>query len=207
VTLAILCSGQGRQHAGMFALTGEAPDAAPLFAHATDLTGGRDPREIVRNESSTALHHNRIGQILCTLQALAAMSALRSAMPDRLVIAGYSVGEVAAWGVAGVLAMTDTLDLVADRAAAMDSAAPAGDGLLFVRGTGCAKRMTPRSPSSSPTKASSSAAIARRSPHSRLKRRRWTPSGSSRCLSKSLPTRRARLEPRPCSARGFAMSR
>ena len=55
-------------------------------------------------------------------------------MPDRLIVAGYSVGEVAAWGVAGLLGATDTLDLVARRAEAMDAASPPGDGLLFVRG-------------------------------------------------------------------------
>ncbi len=72
--------------------------------------------------------------MLCSLQALAAAAALRDQVPDRLVIAGYSVGEVAAWGVAGLLSMTDTLDLVARRAEAMDAAASAGEGLLFVRG-------------------------------------------------------------------------
>ncbi len=134
MTLAILCSGQGRQHAGMFALTGDAPEAGSLFAHAATLFDGRDPRDIVRRESSDILHHNRMGQIICTLQALSAVTALRDALPDRLVVAGYSVGEVAAWGVAGLSSMTDTLDLVTRRAEAMDAASPAGDGLLFVRG-------------------------------------------------------------------------
>lgn len=134
MTLAILCSGQGRQHAGMFALTGDAPQAAGLFAHAATLLGGRDPRQLVRTETAEVLHHNGVGQILCSLQALAAAAALRDEMPDRLIVAGYSVGEVAAWGVAGFLSMTDTLDLVARRVQAMDAAAPPGDGLLFVRG-------------------------------------------------------------------------
>jgi [acyl-carrier-protein] S-malonyltransferase len=134
MTLAILCSGQGRQHRDMFALTGDAPEAASLFAHATTLLGGRDPREIVRRETAEALHHNRIGQILCTLQALAAASVLREQIPDRLIVAGYSVGEVAAWGVAGLISMTETLDLVACRAEAMDAATLPGDGMLFVRG-------------------------------------------------------------------------
>jgi [acyl-carrier-protein] S-malonyltransferase len=134
MSLAILCSGQGRQHSGMFALTGDAPQAAGLFAHTATLLGGRDPRDIVRTETSEALHHNRLGQILCSLQALAAAAALRDAMPNRHIVAGYSVGEVAAWGVAGVLSMTDTLDLVAHRAEVMDAASSPGDGLLFVRG-------------------------------------------------------------------------
>ncbi|WP_454631490.1 acyltransferase domain-containing protein [Bradyrhizobium cenepequi] len=134
MTLAILCSGQGRQHRDMFALTGDAPEAASLFAHAATLLGGRDPREIVRSETAEALHHNRIGQILCTLQVLAAASVLRDQLPDRLIVAGYSVGEVAAWGVAGLLSMTDALDLVARRAESMDAATLPGDGMLFVRG-------------------------------------------------------------------------
>jgi [acyl-carrier-protein] S-malonyltransferase len=118
----------------MFALTGDAPAAASLFAHAATLLGGRDPREIVRSEPAEALHHNSIGQILCTLQALAAASVLHEEIPDRLIVAGYSVGEVAAWGVAGLMSMTETLDVVARRAEAMDAATLPGDGMLFVRG-------------------------------------------------------------------------
>jgi [acyl-carrier-protein] S-malonyltransferase len=134
MTLAILCSGQGPQHPNMFALTGEAPEAANLFAHAATLLGGRDPRAIVRTEPDEALHHNRIGQILCTLQALAATATLRNSWPPRLTIVGYSVGEVAAWHVAGLMDASIVLDLVARRAEAMDAASRPGDGLLFVRG-------------------------------------------------------------------------
>ncbi|QDF37217.1 acyltransferase domain-containing protein [Bradyrhizobium symbiodeficiens] len=133
MTLAILCSGQGRQHREMFALTGDAPEAAHLFAHAATLLGGRDPRDFVRSEPDEALHRNRASQILCTLQALAAMAALKGAIPHGAINAGYSVGEVAAWG-AGVFEATVTLDLVARRAEAMDAATRAGDGLIFVRG-------------------------------------------------------------------------
>lgn len=134
MSLAILCSGQGPQHPGMFALTGDAPEAAGLFAHAATLFGGRDLREMVRSNDRDALHRNRVGQILCTLQALTAAAALRDAWPRRLAIAGYSVGEVAAWSVAGLVEATVTLDLVACRAQTMDAASAPGDGLLFVRG-------------------------------------------------------------------------
>jgi [acyl-carrier-protein] S-malonyltransferase len=54
-------------------------------------------------------------------------------MPGRMIVAGYSVGEVAAWGVGSLLSPTNTLDLVARRAEAMDAATQPGDGLMFVR--------------------------------------------------------------------------
>lgn len=134
MALAILCSGQGRQHPDMFALTADVPEVADLFTHASALLGGRDPRQIVRTETEEVLYRNLIGQVLCTLQALAAAIALRAALPGRMTVAGYSVGEVAAWGVAGLFSAADTLDLVARRAEAMDAASPGEDGLLFVRG-------------------------------------------------------------------------
>jgi [acyl-carrier-protein] S-malonyltransferase len=134
MALAILCSGQGRQHPKMFALTGDAPEASALFEHAAGLLGGNDPRDFAHSEADEAIHRNRAGQILCTLQALAAAAALKAAMPGRIIAAGYSVGEVAAWGVGGLLGAADTLDLVASRAEAMDAATQPGDGLMFVRG-------------------------------------------------------------------------
>ena len=82
MTLAILCSGQGPQHPSMFALTGEVPEAADLFAHAATLARRHGTRaRSSRPRPTTALHRNRVGQILCTLQALAAAATLRDAWP------------------------------------------------------------------------------------------------------------------------------
>lgn len=133
MTLAIVCSGQGRQHSGMFAVTGEAAAARGLFGVATRLLK-EDPRAMVQNMPAEALRHNRTAQILCALQALAAAAVLQPALPDRIVVAGYSVGEVAAWGVAGLFDAETAMELVARRAEVMDRASPPGDGLLFVRG-------------------------------------------------------------------------
>ncbi|WP_395714317.1 acyltransferase domain-containing protein [Reyranella sp.] len=133
MTLAILCSGQGLQGPKSFALTADARRAAALFAHAAGLLGG-DPRTLVQSKDSATLHGNRTGQILCVLQAVAAAAALGEAGPDRRIVAGYSVGEVAAWSVAGLIEPAAVLDLVAGRAEAMDAASHAHDGLLFVRG-------------------------------------------------------------------------
>ena len=133
MTVAILCSGQGPQHPDMFALTGERPEAANLFARASTLLGG-DPRTLVRTGTAESIHKNRTGQLLCCLQALAAACSLRNALSEGAIVAGYSVGEIAAWGVAGLFVMTDTLDLVASRAEAMDAAAAPGEGMLFIHG-------------------------------------------------------------------------
>jgi [acyl-carrier-protein] S-malonyltransferase len=131
--IAILCSGQGGQHAGMFSLTGDAPEASALFAQATPLLG-RDPRSWVCSAGEDALHQNRTAQLLCTLQALSAAAVLGDLLPQRRCVAGYSVGEVAAWSIAGLIAETDALDLVTQRAEAMDATRKSEEGMLFVRG-------------------------------------------------------------------------
>ncbi|AOI91818.1 malonate decarboxylase subunit epsilon [Burkholderia pseudomultivorans] len=133
MTLAILCSGQGAQRADMFDLTGAAPQADALFAHAGRLLGD-DPRTWVRQAGSDALRENRAAQILCTVQALAAAALLEAAWPRRRCVAGYSVGEVASWSVAGIVDPHDALDLAAARAQAMDAASDGDERMAFVRG-------------------------------------------------------------------------
>lgn len=133
MTLALLCPGQGTQHAGMFALTGAAPEAAPVFASATALLG-EDPRRLVQQADASTLHGNRVAQILCGTQQLAAFLALREALGGRLILAGYSLGEVSAWGCAGLLPPERVLPLIARRAAAMDDASAPGQGLAYIRG-------------------------------------------------------------------------
>jgi len=133
MTLAILCSGQGNQHPGMFDLTGNAPAAAAVFAAATRVLGGRDPRALVR-DAGVDIHANALGQVLCCTQALAAFAALKDALGGRLIIAGYSVGELASWGCTGLIDPALVLDLAAARAAAMDAAGGPHDGLGYIRG-------------------------------------------------------------------------
>ena len=74
------------------------------------------------------------GQILCCTQAMAAWAVLSAKVPRPLVVAGYSVGELAAWGVAGLLDHEGVLDLAVQRAAAMDKATTQPSGLAAIRG-------------------------------------------------------------------------
>jgi (acyl-carrier-protein) S-malonyltransferase len=132
--VAILCSGQGAQASGMFDLVADAPEAAPVFAAAQRVLGGRDPRDLVRHAREPELHGNRVAQILCCTQALAFWSALRATTPSPVTVAGYSAGELAAWGVAGVIDPETVLDLTARRAELMDAASPAASGLGAILG-------------------------------------------------------------------------
>jgi [acyl-carrier-protein] S-malonyltransferase len=132
--IAVLCSGQGYQGTGMFDLLGDAVEAGPVFQRARLALNGEDPRELVRRADSDALHADKVGQVLCCTQAMAAWAVLGAKVPRPLVVAGYSVGELAAWGVAGLLTYEGVLDLVVQRAAAMDEATTEAAGLVAIRG-------------------------------------------------------------------------
>ena len=131
---AILCSGQGAQTAGMFDLLADAPEAAAVFAAGKAALAGHDPRDLVRHANEDELHANKAGQILCCTQAMAAWAVLGDRVPRPLVVAGYSVGELAAWGVAGVLDARTIIHLAAERASQMDAATKEPASLLAVRG-------------------------------------------------------------------------
>ncbi|HJE25604.1 MAG TPA: acyltransferase domain-containing protein [Methylorubrum populi] len=132
MTLAVLLSGQGNQHPGMFDLTADWPAAAPVFVEAERVLG-RDPRELVRSPGAD-LHGNRTGQILCCVAALAGWTVVEAARPARAIVAGYSIGDLAAWGCAGRFNAEAILRLAAARADAMDAAGGEGAGLAGIRG-------------------------------------------------------------------------
>ena len=133
--LALLCSGQGTQHRGMFHLTGAAPEAAAIFEQAEQSLHA-DPRAFVLGASATALTANGTAQILCVTQALAAAALLEGTLRSPCLVAGYSVGALGAWGVARMIDAGAALALAARRAALMDAASGPDDALAFVSGLG-----------------------------------------------------------------------
>ncbi|NHZ32740.1 ACP S-malonyltransferase [Massilia rubra] len=124
--LFIMCSGQGGQHAGMFDLARTNPAAAALL----DQAG-------IRLDTAT-LFDNAAAQPSIVAAALAVWEALRAHLPTPMLAAGYSIGEVAAWSVAGALAPLDAIALSRVRATAMDDAARAGPGQALVAISGMA---------------------------------------------------------------------
>lgn len=137
--VAVLCSGQGAQDAAMFDLLADAPAAAPVFQAATIVLGGDDPRRLVRQQSNAAIHADKLGQILCCTLTMAVWAVIGEQLPPPLLVAGYSVGELGAWGVAGLLDAAAVIGLAAKRATAMDSATAEPSGLAAIRGLSRAK--------------------------------------------------------------------
>ncbi len=132
-SIALLCSGQGRQHRDMFALTANVPKAAKIFDSAVELLG-EDPRTFVQQAPESKLFENHTGQILCCTQALALWTCLGEISAAQLVFAGYSIGELSAWGCSSMLSSAALLKLVSRRAQIMDQAAPADTGLGAITG-------------------------------------------------------------------------
>ena len=109
-SVAILCSGQGGQHPGMFDLFAGDPEAEPIFAAASELLG-QDPRRFVREAGPEDFRGS--GRANPLLHAGPGRLGRAGNRPTtHAVIAGYSVGELAAWDVAGALDVPTTLRLV-----------------------------------------------------------------------------------------------
>jgi [acyl-carrier-protein] S-malonyltransferase len=111
------------------ALAGIAPARAVLDACRD---AGFDPLEAARD--GAAMFGNAIAQPLLCAHQLAGWGALRNDLPEPALFAGYSVGELAAYGCAGALAAGDLIALARARAAAMDACATPPSGLLALRG-------------------------------------------------------------------------
>lgn len=126
---ALLFSGQGAQHAQMLSWVQHDRHVA-----AVEDRLGPDWRD--RLEDPVWAGNNRRAQVLITGLALAAFEQLVAELGPPAVVAGYSVGELAAFCAAGVLDPDAALTLAAQRAACMDAAATQLDtGLMGIGGS------------------------------------------------------------------------
>jgi len=110
--LLLLCPGQGGQHAGMFDLARTDVQAAAWL----ELAG-------LPAFDAAAMFDNCIAQPTIVGATLAMWQALRPRVPKPALVAGYSVGELSAYGVAGALDPLDCVQLAATRAQLMDAQA------------------------------------------------------------------------------------
>jgi [acyl-carrier-protein] S-malonyltransferase len=130
--LAILCPGQGGQHAAMFDFA-RAAGAGGALLEAARREAGEDPLALAELPT-TRLFENAVAQPLVCAATLATWEALRGRLPAPRAVAGYSVGELSAWSCAGAVDAEEAVQLAARRAAAMDAASPGPCGLLGLRG-------------------------------------------------------------------------
>jgi [acyl-carrier-protein] S-malonyltransferase len=107
-------------------------DAPPHAGEDAPPHAGEDMLTLAADETRCFL--NCHAQPLIVLYGMSVAAALEAAGIDAALVAGYSVGELTAHGVAGALAPQVVLQLAATRAACMDAAAPVHYGMLAVRG-------------------------------------------------------------------------
>ncbi|HEV8313552.1 MAG TPA: acyltransferase domain-containing protein [Burkholderiaceae bacterium] len=131
MSFALVFSGQGTQHPAMLPWLDE---DAIVRSMGTRL-GVREWR--VALADAAWAERNANAQTLLTGLALSAWHQIAPSLPPPSTVAGYSVGELAAFSAAGVFDAETALDLARRRAEAMDRcAAHTPGGLLAVSGFG-----------------------------------------------------------------------
>ena len=131
--LTLLVPGQGNQHVTMLdRLSGE-PAARRVLQEAEEVTGLDMRQELLRRPASSWYENSFAQPLICTT-VLATWEALRDELPVPDLVLGYSVGELAAYGVAGALDVKQTVSLAQQRAAAMNEASSSESGLLAILG-------------------------------------------------------------------------
>lgn len=128
MSLALVFSGQGMQHAAMLPWL-----AADDSVRAVARVLGEDWRARLADPAWAG--RNAHAQVLLAGLGCAAWSQLAPQLPVPVAVAGYSVGELAAFAVAGVFDPATAIDLARQRAALMDREAEKGAaGLLAISG-------------------------------------------------------------------------
>src|SRR5438034_4486412 len=129
MSFALLCSGQGHQHPGMFDKLEPDPEAQRVLKDAARALGA-DVRAWLKGPDDI-FGNFRAQPLICVAQ-LAAWRALRDRLPMPALLAGYSVGELTSYACADALDVRDLCGLAVNRARAMDESARLHPGALLV---------------------------------------------------------------------------
>jgi [acyl-carrier-protein] S-malonyltransferase len=121
IRLAILCPGQGAQSPVMFDLAGAdvaASACVDAWLRAADGPVASTPLPGLLTHPS-AMFDNRCAQPLVVAATLRAWTMLADRLPPPALVTGYSVGEISAYAVAGVLPLDQAVAIASRRAALM----------------------------------------------------------------------------------------
>ncbi|WP_439450543.1 malonate decarboxylase subunit epsilon [Stenotrophomonas sp. ATs4] len=130
MSLALLCPGQGAQHPAMFDRVRDVAAARPVLEAASAVLG----HDVIAAAARDNRFDNAQAQPLLCAAILAHWQGLRDALPAPLLVAGYSIGELAAHSIAGSFDAGTCLALAVQRARLMDAASPADAGMQAVLG-------------------------------------------------------------------------
>ncbi|MBE7942047.1 MULTISPECIES: acyltransferase domain-containing protein [Ramlibacter] len=132
MSVALLFSGQGSQHAAMLPWLDTAAPAQPVLQALGRTLGTPAWRTLL--DDGACRSRNAVAQPLVTGTALAAWAVMAPLLPeDPVVVAGYSIGELPACAAAGVFTPDEALQLAAGRARLMDAAVAGHDtGMLAI---------------------------------------------------------------------------
>jgi [acyl-carrier-protein] S-malonyltransferase len=124
-----MCSGQGSQKPGMGADLFDVPEVAAAFDTAGAVFGC-DMRALVSGGDAAALNETRNAQAAIVTLSLGIARALEARGVRPGAVLGFSLGQITALALAGMVSDEQMFDIVAHRAAYMGQAAEATDGCM-----------------------------------------------------------------------------
>lgn len=125
-----MCSGQGAQKVGMGADLIDIPEVAQVFERASEVLG-IDMVHLVKEGTEEEVNDPFNAQALTMVLSVAIGKAIlaQSERPDAII--GFSLGQISALVLAGILSLDDALRLLKVRAEAMAQACEERDGAML----------------------------------------------------------------------------
>jgi len=120
--LAVLCSGQGKQDYESFAGILAYPELKSLFQNFT-IPGKLKKYLDSPNDNPDLIFDNEVAQPFIVMQQIMVWELIRNIIPEVQIFAGYSLGELSTYALAGIMKYEDALRLAADRGRLMSEAA------------------------------------------------------------------------------------
>lgn len=127
--VAFLLSGQGAQKPGMGAGLMDIPEAREVFDAAAEVFGF-DVADACLNAEPERLNDTAIAQPAMCACSVASAAALRAAGVEPQFVAGFSLGQIGALAVSGMVSVEDAFRIAAFRAEVMAKAAAERDGAM-----------------------------------------------------------------------------